>query len=56
MVGMEGPNKLSEDYFLVAMFQWQNGVQVPVYPTELMEEAGATYLFPPWPGPWDNIS
>jgi branched-chain amino acid transport system substrate-binding protein len=56
MVGMEGPNKLSEDYFLVAMFQWQDGVQVPVYPTELMEEAGATYIFPDWPGPWDNIS
>jgi branched-chain amino acid transport system substrate-binding protein len=56
MIGREGPNRLSEDYFFVALFQWQDGVQVPVYPIELMEEAGATYTFPDWPGPWDNIS
>jgi branched-chain amino acid transport system substrate-binding protein len=55
MVGKEGPNKLSEDYYFVAMFQWQNGAQVPVYPMELMEEAGATYMFPDWLGPWSNI-
>ena len=53
LVGEAGPNKLSEDYFFVAMFQWQNGVQVPVYPIELMEEAGATLTFPIWSGPWD---
>jgi len=56
MVGKEGPNRLSEDYFIVAMFQWQNGVQVPVCPKALKEEAGATYIFPDWPGPWDNIN
>jgi branched-chain amino acid transport system substrate-binding protein len=55
MVGKEGPNKLSEDYFFVAMFQYQDGEQVPVYPKELMEEAGATYMFPDWPGPWDTL-
>jgi len=43
-------------YFLSAAFQWQDGVLVPVYPIELMEEAGATYSFPDWPGPWDNLS
>ncbi len=56
MIGKEGLNKLSEDYYFVAEFQWQDGELVPVYPTELMEEAGATYKFPPWSGPWDNIS
>jgi hypothetical protein len=53
MVGKEGPNRLSEDYFFVGMFQWQNGVQVPVYPEEIMKEVSATYTFPDWPGPWD---
>jgi branched-chain amino acid transport system substrate-binding protein len=55
LVGEAGPNRLSEDYFFVAMFQWQNGVQVPVYPIELMEEAGSTYKFPDWPGPCDEL-
>jgi branched-chain amino acid transport system substrate-binding protein len=55
LVGREGPNRLSEDYYFVAMFQWQDGVQVPVYPIELMEEAGAIYTFPDWSGPWDNL-
>ena len=55
MVGKEGPNRLSDDYFFVALFQWQNGVQVPVYPIELMEEAGASYTFPDWSGPWDDL-
>ena len=37
-------------------FQWQNGELIPVYPLEVMEKAGASYIFPDWPGPWDNIS
>jgi len=53
MVGEAGPNRPTEDYFLVALFQWQDGELVPVYPIELMEEAGASYTFPDWPGPWD---
>jgi len=49
---MFGPG-YDEQYF----FQWQeNGVRVPVYPRELKEKAGATYTFPPWEGPWDDIS
>ena len=40
-------------YQLVMGFQWQNGEMVIVYPKEFMEEAGATYKFPDWPGPWD---
>jgi branched-chain amino acid transport system substrate-binding protein len=54
-VGKGGPNRLSEDYMLVALFQWQNGLLVPVYPIELMDEVGATYVFPRWSGPWDNL-
>ena len=56
MIGEAGPNKPSEDYLLVCLFQWQNGEQVPVYPKEIMDEAGASFIFPPWSGPWDNIS
>lgn len=53
---MRGPNlnRPGEDYYLMCVFQWQNGTLVPVYPKETMEEAGATYKFPPWPGLWDS--
>ena len=53
-VGEAGPNRPAEEYFLVCLFQWQDGVQVPVYPIEIMEEAGATYKYPPWRGPWSK--
>jgi branched-chain amino acid transport system substrate-binding protein len=53
MVGQAGPNRPAEDYYLVALFQWQDGKMIPVYPVEIMEEAGASYTFPDWPGPWD---
>jgi hypothetical protein len=36
-------------------FQWlEDGLLVPIYPKWLMEEAGVTYTFPDWPGPWDD--
>ena len=54
MIGAAGPNIPSEDYMLVCLFQWQNGTQVPVYPKQMMEEVGATYMHPPWQGPWSN--
>lgn len=37
----------------VCMFQWQDGEQVPLWPKIIKEEAGSTYMFPDWPGPWD---
>jgi len=40
----------------VCMFQWQDGEQVPLWPKIIKEEAGATYKFPPWSGPWDNFN
>jgi len=49
----ENPNDPDADYVLVMYFQWQNGEMVPVYPKKIMEEAGATYTYPPWLGPWD---
>ena len=55
MVGAD-PNDPEADYMLDMLFQWQNGKLVPVYPKAIMEEAGATYTFPDWPGPWDNIN
>ena len=51
----ENPNDPNADYMMVLLFQWQNGELVPVYPKRIMEEAGATYTFPDWPGPWDNL-
>ena len=50
----ENPNNPEADYVLVMLFQWQNGKQVPVYPKKIMEEAGATLLYPPWEGPWNK--
>ena len=43
-------------YPILIGFQWQDGVQVPVDPRKIMEEAGETISFPDWPGPWDNIN
>ena len=38
------------------VFQWQaDGKRVPIYPPEAMEEAGASYTFPDWSGPWDDL-
>ena len=50
---MVGSNRPGEEYFLTCFFQWQNGEQVPVLPKEIMEEAGVTYTYPDWAGPWD---
>lgn len=49
----ENPNDPDADYVLALLFQWIDGKQVPVYPKKIMEEAGATYIYPDWPGPWD---
>ena len=56
LIGDVGPNKADEGYFSVLIFQWQNGELIPVYPKKIMEETGATYTYPPWLGPWENIS
>ena len=56
VLGGENINNPDEDHMVVILFQWQNGEQVPVYPKELMEEAGATYTYPPWSGPWDDLN
>ena len=55
MMGTDA-NDPDADYPIVMGFQWQDGVQVPVDPLKIMEEAGATLTFPDWSGPWDNIS
>jgi len=53
-VGFAGPNVPSLDYLVYCMYQWQNGTQVPVSPQVLMQEAGATYKYPSWQGPWSK--
>jgi branched-chain amino acid transport system substrate-binding protein len=52
MVGKD-PNDPDADYPIAMVFQWQNGVQVPICPKKIMDEAGTSYTFPDWPGPWD---
>jgi len=47
------PNDPDAVYPIVIIFQWIDEKLVPVYPKKIMEEAGATYMFPPWSGPWD---
>ena len=44
------------DYLFSGTFQWQNGVQVPMDPRKIMEEAGSTLTFPDWAGPWDDLN
>jgi hypothetical protein len=48
------PTAIDEGYIMFMTFQWQDGIQVPVYPEELMKEAGATYKYPPWKGTWSE--
>ncbi len=47
-----GPHEQNMDYRLLCLFQWQNGTQVPVFPEGVLIEAGATYKYPLWDGPW----
>ena len=47
-------NDPTSGYGVMCNFQWQNGTQVPVKPESIMKEAGATYKYPPWHGPWDT--
>jgi hypothetical protein len=54
MVGSDTPNNPAEDYMVMCIFQWQNGIQVPVKPEAIMKEAGATYKYPSWHGPWSD--
>ena len=54
MVGSDTPNNPAEDYMVTIIFQWQNGTQVPVRPEEIMKEAGASYRYPDWTGPWSS--
>ena len=54
MMGKDA-NDPNAEYSIVLGFQWQDGVQVPVDPRKIMNEAGATITFPDWSGPWDNI-
>ena len=54
MVGSGSVNDPAEDYMVQCIFQWQNGTQVPMRPEAIMKEAGATYKYPQWQGPWSK--
>ena len=56
MMGKDAMNNPNADYPIVMGFQWQDGVQVPIDPKSVKEEAGASYMFPDWPGPWDDLN
>jgi branched-chain amino acid transport system substrate-binding protein len=44
-----------EDYMGSISFQWQNGELVPLYPEKFRLEASASYMFPDWSGPWNDL-
>ncbi len=54
MVGSGAVNNPAEDFVVMCYFQWQNGTQVPIKPTGIMKEAGVTFKYPPWEGPWSK--
>ena len=54
LVDAAGMTSPSQSGILYIAAQWQNGVQVPVFPEMLRIQAGTTYKFPPWQGPWSN--
>jgi branched-chain amino acid transport system substrate-binding protein len=51
-VEASGMMNLSKTTMLYIVIQWQNGVQVPIFPESLRIAAGATLKYPPWSGPW----
>ena len=51
----KNPNDPTANYQIILGFQWQNGQLLPVDPIKIMEEAGTSYTFPDWPGPWDDL-
>jgi branched-chain amino acid transport system substrate-binding protein len=55
MMGTDA-NDPEADYPIIMGFQWQDGVQVPVDPLKIMQEAGASLTFPDWSGPWDDLN
>ena len=54
LVEEAGMTNLAESHMLYIVMQWQNGKQVPVFPESLRLEAGGTYKFPAWQGPWSS--
>jgi branched-chain amino acid transport system substrate-binding protein len=56
VMGSKNINNPDEDYMVGMLFQWQNGKLVPMTPQKIKEEEGAIYKYPPWSGPWDNMS
>ena len=55
VLGGENINNPDEDLMVVMLFQWQNEQQLPMYPKKIKEETGASYMFPDWSGPWDDL-
>lgn len=51
-VDASGMTNMSKTTMLYIVVQWQNGVQVPIFPDSLRKSAGATLNYPPWQGPW----
>ena len=48
---------IGEGYRESLIFQWQeDGSRLPVWPRHIMEESGATYMYPSWSGPWDDLT
>jgi branched-chain amino acid transport system substrate-binding protein len=56
MQSTEGSASPPEDYQLMGIMQWQaNKLLVPIAPEAIMRDAGASFQYPTWKGPWNNI-
>jgi branched-chain amino acid transport system substrate-binding protein len=53
-IDIDGMTNPTQSNIMFIEIQWQNGTQVPVFPESLRIDAGASYKYPLWPGPWSQ--
>jgi ABC-type branched-subunit amino acid transport system substrate-binding protein len=53
-VDTSGMMNLAKTTMLYIVVQWQNGVQVPIFPDSLRKAVGGTLQYPLWQGPWST--
>jgi ABC-type branched-subunit amino acid transport system substrate-binding protein len=54
LIGEAGMGTIGEAHMLYSVWQWQDAELVPVFPDKLRIDAGITYRYPSWNGPWSR--
>ena len=54
LIGEAGMATIGEAHMLFSVWQWQGAELVPVFPDKLRIDAGVTYRYPSWNGPWNR--